>query len=199
MKRPVLAVFAGPNGAGKTTLVRWLMAHGLSFPNHQNADDINITRKRAAERRRVQPRSEFLEQRQSFSYETVLRSPAQIAKMQDARDRGFHVRLFYIGIDDPEICIERVAARVRRGGHDVSDRLVRENYWKTMDQSLAQSVKVANESLIFDNSSRDHRDPQRVSHIRDGRVVTWPVKGIAWPERYLFSRIRHDPSFILAP
>jgi hypothetical protein len=73
--------------------------------------------------------------------------------MEQARLAGFNVLLFFIGLDDPLINIERVSARVQTGGHDVPKDRIIARYHRTM-ALLPEMVRRADRAWIFDNTVR---------------------------------------------
>ncbi|GIQ63831.1 hypothetical protein PACILC2_23990 [Paenibacillus cisolokensis] len=54
-----------------------------------------------------------------FSIETTLAGGNVIRLMHDAKASGFEVTMFYVGLGDYRLNIERVAARVKNGGHHI--------------------------------------------------------------------------------
>ncbi|MFZ4596425.1 MAG: zeta toxin family protein, partial [Verrucomicrobiaceae bacterium] len=60
-------------------------------------------------------RQKLLEQRVSFSFETVMSSPDKVALLELAQRLGYRTYLYYIATDDPAINLARVKARVNLG------------------------------------------------------------------------------------
>lgn len=74
--------------------------------------------------------------RASFVCESTLSGRGFVGTMQRLRDAGFSVAIAFVFLDDAEVCLARVAERVRRGGHPVPDADVvrrfdrsRSNFW----------------------------------------------------------------------
>jgi predicted ABC-type ATPase len=44
------------------------------------------------------------------------------------REVGYHVTLFFLSLPNPQIAIDRVAERVRQGGHDVPSDVIRRRF-----------------------------------------------------------------------
>jgi predicted ABC-type ATPase len=132
MPQPFLLVIAGPNGSGKTTLTAHLRKHGIDFGYYINPDDIAASLEGSPEERSHRAQAKADEEREvclvtfaSFSFETVMSHPSKVDVMRRARSLGFHVTLFFVGVEEPTINIARVAQRVAQGGHDVPrDRIV---------------------------------------------------------------------------
>jgi len=124
MNQPVLTVIAGPNGAGKSTIYRLAKPDGRFI----NADEIEASmppempkpdRERMAGRVALKAVRDMLAIRQSFVVETTLAGKWPLKLMVDAKTAGYRVELVYVCLDSPQRSIERVAFRVKGGGHDI--------------------------------------------------------------------------------
>lgn len=64
----------------------------------------------------------------SFTQETTLsgQRPARIARQ--AKDAGYYVRLYYVGISSEAEALKRIANRVAKGGHDIPREDVHRRY-----------------------------------------------------------------------
>ena len=60
----------------------------------------------------------------SFTQETTLSGRKTETTAQKVKELGYHVRLFYIGLDTASESLARIANRVRRGGHDIPENNV---------------------------------------------------------------------------
>jgi predicted ABC-type ATPase len=155
---PVFLMFAGPNGSGKSTITQAFRDRGLFPANYVNADDIARTLAgsleeigyRAAQMAEVQ-RQELMQQRQSLAFETVMSHPSKLALLEQANSLGYRVMLVFVGTNNPQINVERVALRVRQGGHDVPIDKIIARYDRTL-QLLPKAVELARVAYIFDNS-----------------------------------------------
>lgn len=155
---------AGPNGSGKTTLIESLRRQGIDFGEYINPDDIAAKLEgsyvaRVAEAQIIADhrRETCIETKRNFSFETVMSHPSKIDILVRAKTLGFFVQLFFVGTDDPNTNIERVALRVAQGGHDVPrDRIVA-RWARTMEQ-LHKAVRLADRTFVFDNSAAGNID-----------------------------------------
>jgi predicted ABC-type ATPase len=87
----------------------------------------------------------------SFSFETVMSHLSKVEILASARETGFFAQLWFVGTDDPQTNVERVALRVAQGGHDVPrERIVAR--WKRTMELLSEAIRSANEAFVFDNS-----------------------------------------------
>jgi predicted ABC-type ATPase len=151
-------VIAGPNGSGKTSLTRFLQQRGYDFGLYINPDDIagDLTGDYEERVRRAQAladtrRKDAISARQDFSFETVFSHPSKLDDLEAARNAGFEITLFFIGVASPIINIERVRTRVALGGHDVPEDRITARYVRTMEL-LIEMVKRVDRAVILDNS-----------------------------------------------
>jgi len=185
---PLLHVLAGPNGAGKSTYVRDVLAPVTGLP-FVNADEIAAERwpqaqvehaydaaKIAARRRR-----ELIDDRASFITETVFSHPSKIDLVADAVSAGYLVHL-HVVVVPVDLTVQRVLERVRRGGHVVPERKIRDRYTRLWEH-VADAIRLADRSGVLDNSRA--ATPFRLcASFEHGALVgrpTWP----AWVPRAL--------------
>jgi predicted ABC-type ATPase len=171
-KRPVIVAVAGPNGAGKTTFYEaHLKPAGLRFLNADVlASELDLGAYRAAEIA-AKLRREFLEQNESFIFETVFSDPAgeKLAFLKHAARHGYTVVLVFIGIANPERSEERIAMRISQGGHDVPTEKLVSRFPRTL-ANLKQALRELPNVFVFDND--DLRTPFRsVAIFRNGRPL----------------------------
>lgn len=152
-------MIAGPNGSGKTTLTRWLRERDIDFGKYINPDDIadqlkGSYKQRTMEAQKIadQRREACIEAKESFTFETVMSHPSKIDILARAREAGFFVQLFFVGTDDPQTNIERVALRVAQGGHDVPEDKIATRWKRTMGQ-LSEAIRSSDQVFVFDNSA----------------------------------------------
>ena len=174
---------AGPNGAGKTTLIRLLRLCDFEFGEYVNPDDIARDLEGSYDERARQAqiiadsrREACIEAKRSFSFETVMSHPSKVDILVRAKAAGFFVQLCFVGTDDPQTNIERVALRVAQGGHDVPTDRIAPRWNRTM-ALLGEAIKASDRSFLFDNSAAGHVDagPRLVfttQRGQDGRLET---------------------------
>lgn len=114
-------------------------------------------------------RRKLLENRVSFSFETVMSSPDKVALLEKARLAGYRTYLYYIATDDPAINVARVKARVNLGGHDVPEDKITQRYGRSLDL-LLDAVRHTNRAYLFDNS-RHGGEHLWVAEITDGKEL----------------------------
>jgi len=125
---------------------------------------------------------EFIEghirRRLSFSIEVTLAKEITFEQARRAHEAGFRVHLTYVAAEIEE-CIQRVANRLRRGGHGVSPALIRETYSTSM-RNLSRAMREFD--LVRDPR---HRTPARVgsaawrNHLREIEP-SWLAQCCTW-------------------
>lgn len=155
---PVLHLLAGPNGAGKSTYVRDVLSPATRLP-FINADVIAAERwpesqvQHAYEAARIAEaeRRARMAAGDSFISETVFSHASKVDLLADASALGYLVRLHVILVP-VDLAVQRVAERVRRGGHAVPESKIRERYDRLWSH-IAAAIKVTDVTEVFDNSS----------------------------------------------
>ncbi len=154
-----ILIIAGPNGAGKTTFAYDFLMNEADCPTLVNADLI------AHGLSPLQPQREELQagrlmlsliekrvqSRENFAVETTLSGRGYARRIPRWQQMGYQVVLYYLMLPSPEYAIERVAERVRSGGHDVPADTVRRRFHagrRNFDQIYRD---IVDEWLLFDN------------------------------------------------
>lgn len=122
----MMYVFAGNNGSGKST-IRNLIVDRLGISVNIDPDalargidpDHPDRHKVSAGKEAIKLARECIHHKRNFSIETTLAGGNAIRQIRDAKANGFEVTIFYVGLSDVRLNIERVAARVRNGGQHV--------------------------------------------------------------------------------
>jgi predicted ABC-type ATPase len=158
MPAPKIVMFAGPNGSGKSTITESFQALSDFPSNYANADEIArilvgnpMTQSYEAARIVEQQRLGWVAQRQSFAFETVMSHPSKLIQLQQAKDVGYVVEIYYVSTVDPRYNILRVADRVSAGGHDVPPQKVVERYYRSLSL-LPLAIEIADQVTLVDNT-----------------------------------------------
>lgn len=165
-------VFAGPNGSGKSS-VRDAVANPVEvvIDPDRIARDINPANSRSADnpagRAALRLFEETVAQGRSLSMETTLTGHSAVMRMQRAKDAGYEVSLIYVALQDPELNVRRVAARVRQGGHAIAPDVVRKRVGTSL-ANLPRALAIADQAIVLDNSGQTHR---RVLETAAGHVA----------------------------
>ena len=155
-----LYLLAGCNGAGKTTAAYSLLPDLLDCREFVNADEIARglspfrpeTVSIQAGRLMLARLRELLAAGESFALETTLATRHYLPMVAAARAEGYAVRLFFFWLNSPDLAVTRVAARVREGGHNIPEPIIRRRYVGGLRQFF-QAYRPAVSSWAFlDNS-----------------------------------------------
>lgn len=126
------------------------------------------------------------DQRESFAFETTLASRTFAPWIRQLRNTGYRFVLGYIWVESPDISVERVAARVRSGGHHVEEEVVRRRWSRSVWNFWNLYFELADDWRVYDNSLG------RTSRIAFGIPETEPT--IVRPGRWAaFLKTKHDP------
>jgi predicted ABC-type ATPase len=180
-------VLAGTNGAGKSSIGgAMIRASGADYFNPDEAAkrilDANpgctITEANSAawlEGKRLLERA--IAERGELAFESTLGGATIARLLARAIDAGIAVHIWYVALATPELHLERIRARVARGGHDIPEMDVRRRY-DASRQNLIELLPRLASLRVYDNS--EHAKPSEgsapepilVLHMENGRVVT---------------------------
>jgi predicted ABC-type ATPase len=89
---------------------------------------------------------------ESFAFETTLAGLLYLRRIGRWRGLGYHVKLFFLQLPDPETAIARVVTRVRQGGHNIPEDVIRRRFDAGL-LNLERSYKAAVDAwAVYDNS-----------------------------------------------
>ena len=131
-----IIIIAGPNGAGKTTFARSFLPLEAQCPRFINADLIAAglspfapeAAAIKAARLMLKETAECVQNGESFAFETTLSGRGYLSQIMNWRSQGYHVSLFFLSLPDAETAIARVAERVRQGGHNIPESVIRRRF-----------------------------------------------------------------------
>lgn len=153
-------IIAGPNGAGKTTFATEFLPKEAECPNFINADmiaaGINPFRPDGstiqAAKMMISMINNYLEKGDSFSFETTLSGRIYARLIPKWQNKGYNVKMFYLKLPDPEFAIARVKQRVKEGGHNVTEDVIRRRFktgWSNFEKLYKELV---DEWALYDNA-----------------------------------------------
>lgn len=182
MSNPVLFIVAGPNGSGKSLFSNELAISDLEVfdgDKHMAAlikqypetgsealwsfinENIFEAQKRKA-----------LESRLNFAFETNFSAVDPMKTAKEFKNAGYDILLVFMGLNSLEESIQRVAYRVRKGGHKVSEESIRYNY-EFGYKNLYKYVTEFDSVTLFDNGIALLEEPvipQEILQITKGKI-----------------------------
>ena len=152
-----IIIIAGPNGAGKTTFAKNFLpqeAHTFRFINADliaaglapfNPESVSFK----AARLMLNELDEYTTAGESFAFETTLSGAHYLQRMQEWKDLGYSVKLWFIALSSPELAISRVKERVAQGGHNIPEEVIRRRYTAGL-KNLPKYQKVVKSWVLLD-------------------------------------------------
>lgn len=150
-------IFAGVNGAGKSTLYQTnsqlfdmprinMDEIVRKFGNWKNSQDVMAAGKIAVKRLR-----EYIDEGVSFNQETTLCGKSIFRNIQLAKEAGYYIELYYVGVNSVEIAKERVRQRVLAGGHGIPEQDIEKRYKESL-QNLKVVLPLCDLLALYDNT-----------------------------------------------
>lgn len=184
--RPRIYVLAGVNGGGKSSIGgAALRAYGAQYYNpDETARELMASRQDLtpaeanAEAWRIGRTllERAIRDRLDFAFETTLGGNTMKRLLDEAAQNEIDILVWYVGLESPELHIERVAARVRRGGHSIPEDVIRKRYERSR-LNLIQLLPSIAALRVYDNSHAaepeggEPPEPRLVLHLVEGRIV----------------------------
>ncbi len=157
---PRCIIIAGPNGAGKTTFAREFLPREAGVVHFVNADLIaaglsplrpELAALRAG--RLVLAELDRLAQiRVDFAFETTLSGHVYVNRLKRWKDSGYHVEIIFLRLGSSRLAINRIAMRVKQGGHAVPRADVVRRFKRGWENFLSVYRPLADTWTIYDNT-----------------------------------------------
>lgn len=173
-------VIAGPNGAGKTTFATKFLPEYVQCTEFLNADLIaaglspfapSIQNFRASELMLERMRK-LLDNGETFSFETTLAARSYSKRIPEWQAMGYRVFLFFLWLPSEELAVERVANRVRQGGHNIPVPTIRQRYRRGLSNFDRLYRPVVDGWLMLDGSQFPPTEVAR--YEEQGQVIADP-------------------------
>ncbi len=158
---PSLIIVAGPNGDGKSTAAPALLRETLGVTAFVNAAVIAqglsaFEPKRvafAAGRIMLARIQELAQQGANFAFETTLSSKSFARWIRQLMRTGYQFHLVFLWLSSADMAVQRVADRVRLGGHDVREAIIRRRYDAGLRNFFALYQPLGTTWRMYDNSN----------------------------------------------
>ena len=159
-----LYIIAGCNGAGKTTASYTILPDILDCKEFVNADEI------ARGLSPFQPDNagiqagklmlnrikKLIESDDNFAFETTLATKSYVNLVASAKQKGFQVTLLFFWLHSPELAVSRVKTRVKEGGHNIPEDVIRRRYKNGLKNFFKLYMPVTDNWMFIDNSGENY-------------------------------------------
>ena len=161
-------IIGGVNGCGKSSLTGALKAERSDLGLLIDVDKLAAQLGSPVEggKAAVRKIDECLEKGISFTQETTLSGARTERTIRRAKERGYTIRLYYIGLDTMEESLGRIANRVAKGGHDIPREDV-ERRFSTRFADVLRILPYCDEARFFDNDNGF----VEVAEYRNGELI----------------------------
>jgi predicted ABC-type ATPase len=163
-------LIAGCNGAGKTTASFTLLPEILDCQEFVNADNIAAgispfqPDKVAIEAGRLMLKriDNLIKMKVDFAIETTLSGYNYVSRIAEFKEKSYEIVLIYVWLNSPELAIERIKDRVKKGGHFIADEIVVRRYYRGIKNLFQYFIPDCDYWSIYDNST------QNISMVAEG-------------------------------
>lgn len=153
-------VVAGPNGAGKTTFATEFLPDFIQCRNFLNADLIAAglspfdpeSQNLRAGRLLLERIRESAADQQDFGFETTLSGRSYVKLIRGLREQGYRIELFFLWLPTAEMAVSRVAERVRKGGHNIPEAVIRRRFKLGLQNLFYLYRSIVDDCWILDGS-----------------------------------------------
>lgn len=182
-ERPRLWIVAGPNGSGKSSLYEdpdiegfgrsvWIINPDRLAVRVADAEHMELAPANGSALDRIRDWLDAsIRAHQTVGVETVLSTPKYRTLVEHARRFHFEVRLIYVFLQTGELNLERVRARVAKGGHAVPEAKILERRERSFQQ-LPWFLAAADRAWLYDNSGAE---PVLIGQKADDTIVVQPT------------------------
>lgn len=159
-EQPLCFIIAGSNGAGKTTFARNFLLKELGIVHFVNADliaaglsplDSSLAQLKAG-RLFLEEIKRLAHAKTNFAFETTLSGHSYLPLLKRWKVEGYRIEVIYLRLSSPSLSLERIAERVKQGGHDIPRATVLRRFERGWKNFLNLYRPLADAWAIYENS-----------------------------------------------
>ena len=182
--KKVFYLFAGVNGAGKSTLYNSeSLNNDIKNTIRINTDEIvreigdwkNNSDQLKAAKMAINLRNECFLYGKSFNEETTLTGKTILKTIDRAKELGYELQLFYVGVSSTEMAKERIKSRVEKGGHHIENDIVEKRYYESL-KNLKEIILKFDKVYLYDNSKKY----KNIFSFSNNKILFKDNKSISW-------------------
>jgi len=173
-----VVIIGGANGVGKTTFAgSYSDSYPLEFVNADevarelNPEDMGSVKLKAGRFffRKVE---ELLKNNDNFIIESTLAGKYLLKLIRRFHEKGLFVKIIYIFLDSPDVCVERIKERVLKGGHNVPEKDVIRRYYRSKINFWKRYKSLADKWFVMYNAG--YRFTEIAIGSKDKYIVRHP-------------------------
>ena len=148
-------IVAGVNGAGKSSLTGVLRTEITNLGKIIDVDKMIAKCNRnmiEGGKKSIELIDDCLEKGICFTQETTLSGHRILNTVKKAIEKGYYIRLYYVGLNTVEESILRIENRVKKGGHNIPDADVTRRFNKRFED-LMLILPYCDEATFYDNEN----------------------------------------------
>lgn len=151
----IYTIVGGVNGVGKSSFTGVLKSRTTDLGVIVDVDKITAQMSgKALEggKRAIRIMEDCIRDGVNFTQETTLSGHRPKSAAKRAKEAGYYIRLYYVGLDTAEESKRRIANRVARGGHNVGEADVERRFagrW----EALRAILPFCDEAAFYDNDN----------------------------------------------
>ena len=155
MKKKKLIIVGGANGVGKTTFAyQYSNEYGIDYLGADAiAAGIDKTKYDNIELRAgklfFKKLDEYYSKNKSVIIESTLSGVGLANRIEKFKENGFIVHLLFVFLDDVNLCKNRVAARVKKGGHNVPEKDIERRFYHSFSNFRKIYFPIADTWQIY--------------------------------------------------
>ena len=157
-----IIVAAGVNGAGKSTIIgQYAKNSGAAYfnPDERTRDYVKagldeVTANARSWQEGFDALKRAIDNNTSYTFETTLGGKSIMTELFRALARNRPVTIYFVGLNSVELHLRRVAARVKRGGHDIPREKIQERFVSSRENLLG-FIGTQASLRVWDNSEED--------------------------------------------
>lgn len=152
--KKIFTIVAGINGVGKSSMTQLLRHNSDSFGTIIDPDDyaVKYGGNLLGGKEAIKDINYCIENGLAFTEETTLSGKHIINTAKRAKNNGYTINLIYIGLNSAQDSIDRVANRVKNGGHDIPTEIIVRRYAHRFEQ-LTKILNYCDKADFYDNSN----------------------------------------------
>ena len=177
----IYTIIGGVNGSGKSSLTGAIKAERKDLGTIIDVDKLKATlgNKISGGKEAIRKISHCIEHGLPFTQETTLSGTRTVSTAKKAKERGYYIRLYYVGLDTATESLKRIQNRVEKGGHDIPKEDVIRRF-ENRFESLKAILPYCDEAVFFDNDNGF----AKIAEYKNGELILKGSEHPKWMEEF---------------